>query len=205
MARRSDHTRDELKQLILERARLIVARDGFEALTARRIAQDIGYTPGTIYNLFQSMDDLYLQINAQTLEDLYRVLSAPMCNDPNKTPVQNMTAMARAYIDFTQKERAFWMMLFTHRMPNDEAPGDWYQEKINRLFDPLESVLAPYFKPQQKRQQRMAARVLWSSVHGLCYLQETGKIPLINDRASIEDMTTYLIKTFVNGMRGQAN
>lgn len=45
MARRSDHSKEELKNLITQTAREIVQKDGFTALTARNLAQTIGYTP----------------------------------------------------------------------------------------------------------------------------------------------------------------
>ena len=52
MARRSDHSREELYDLALESARVIAEIEGLRGLAARRIARDIGYTVGTIYNLF---------------------------------------------------------------------------------------------------------------------------------------------------------
>ena len=39
MARRSDHTREELKNLILEESWKIIEKQGFEGLTARCIAR----------------------------------------------------------------------------------------------------------------------------------------------------------------------
>ena len=75
MARRNDHTREELKDLIIEESWRIIEKHGFEGLTARRIAKNIGYAPGTIYNMFISMDDLYLQLNAKTLDLLLATLS----------------------------------------------------------------------------------------------------------------------------------
>ncbi len=71
MARRKDHSREELKDLILQAAWKIVGAEGYEGLTARRVAAEIGYAPGTIYNLFASMDDLCQQLCGRTLDDLY--------------------------------------------------------------------------------------------------------------------------------------
>lgn len=201
MARRSDHTREELKALIIEKSWEIVGRDGFEGLTARRVAADIGYAPGTIYNIFKSMDDLYLQINSRTLDALYEVLSSAACNDAKKTPVRNMKKMAGLYMDFARAYRPYWLMLFSHRLPEGRKARDWYQEKIDRLFHPLEKLLQPLFSAGQNRKRKMAARVLWASVHGLCFLQETGKIPLVGGKAAAEDMADYLVDTFVAGIK----
>jgi len=75
MARRSDHTREELKNLILSSASRIIENEGYSALTVRKIATDIGYTPGTLYNVFQSMDGLTLALNAERVERLLTLLA----------------------------------------------------------------------------------------------------------------------------------
>lgn len=201
MARRSDHTKDELKELILAAAWKIVGKNGFENLTARRAAKDIGYAPGTIYTLFQSMDDLYLQINSKTLDMLYDVLNSPLCNDAKKTPLQNMKTMANLYMEFARTHRPYWLMLFNHKMPEERKSQDWYQKKIDRLFMPLEKLFQPLFSSTQAKQKKIAARVLWASVHSLCFLQETGKIPLVGGKAPAQEMSSYLIDTFVSGLK----
>lgn len=200
MARRSDHSRDELKDLILGAAWDIVGAQGFEGLTARHLAARVGYAPGTIYNIFKSMDDLYLQINARTLDALFRVLSDPAANDSTVPPDRNMKRMAALYMDFAREHRPHWLMLFSHRLPEGRRAQDWYQERIDRLFGPLEELLKPLFPARAGVKRKMAARVLWSSVHGLCFLQETGKIPLVGGRAAAEDMAEYLIDTFLAGI-----
>ncbi len=201
MARRKDHTRDELKNLALDSAWRIVGKEGFEALTARRVASDIGYAPGTIYNLFESMDDLYLAINSRTLDLLYEVLASPACNDPSKSPVRNMKSMAALYMAFARDYRPYWLMLFSHRLPEGRKSEAWYQMKIDRLFTPLETFLHPLYPARQKKKREMAARALWSSVHGLCFLQETGKIPLVGGRAPAGELADYLIDTFIAGIK----
>ncbi len=201
MARRSDHTRDELKILVLDKAWQLIDSKGFEGLTARAIASEIGYAPGTIYNLFDSMDDLYLQINARTLDILYDTLSAPVCNNPGKPSQDNMKAMALAYMDFARDYHPYWLMLFNFRLPEDRKVQAWYQEKIDRLFEPLETLLQPMFPEAHERKMKMAARVLWSSVHGLCFLQETGKVSIVSQNDASSDIASnFLIETFLAGL-----
>lgn len=200
MARRSDHTREELKDLILSASWAIVAEEGQTGLTARRIAARIGYAPGTIYNLFSAMDDLYLHVNGMTLDRLYAALSGASCNNSRKTPVQNMKEMARLYRDFARENRPHWLMLFTHAPPADRPAPEWYHEKIARLFEPLERLLEPFYTGPRARKRKMAARVLWAAVHGLCFLEETGRLPIAGAQETTPDMTGYLIDTFTAGI-----
>ena len=53
----------------------IVAAEGERALTTRRIAQDIGHTSGTLYNVFKDRDDLILALNGATLDELFAAVS----------------------------------------------------------------------------------------------------------------------------------
>ena len=70
MARRSEHSLEELKALVLDAAETIVIDEGFSELKVRKIAMEIGYTVGSIYMVFANMADLIMHINARTLDAL---------------------------------------------------------------------------------------------------------------------------------------
>ena len=55
MARRTTHGSDGLRQAILETARSIIEESGLPGLSAREIAVRIGYSPGTLYNIFRNL------------------------------------------------------------------------------------------------------------------------------------------------------
>jgi len=100
MARRSDHSREELHALILECARGIAEKKGLRGLTARRIAADIGYAPGTIYNLFANLDNLILQLRGNTLDAFYDFMSA---NAIDGDPEEILINIANNYITFVRE------------------------------------------------------------------------------------------------------
>src|SRR6185437_7160825 len=70
MARRSDHSRDELAALVIGGARDIAQEEGWRAVSMRGIATRIGYAPGSIYNAVGDIDAVLLRINADTLARL---------------------------------------------------------------------------------------------------------------------------------------
>ncbi len=198
MARRSDHTREELESLILDKAWAMVGRGGFEGLTARKIGEAVGYAPGTLYNVFGSMDGLYLAVNGRTLDQLFDILSSGRAG---KNPIQNMKAMAIAYRAFCRSQRPYWLMLFTHHLPDNTSAPQWYQDKIERLFKPLEELLTPLYPAHAGHERKMAARILWSSVHGLCFLEQTGKFDLAGRDMPVDGMIDTLIDTFIKGIK----
>ena len=97
MGRRSVHSPEELRQLILDASQTIVERNGITGLSAREIARMIGYSPGTLYNIFENLDDVLLTLQVQlmgrTVEHLKRV--------PHRTGRRKEhRSLAQAYVDF---------------------------------------------------------------------------------------------------------
>ena len=70
MARRSDHSREELRAMALKAGREIIMEQGVKNLTTRAVAKRMGYSPGTLYMLFENADDLKFAINVGTLVEL---------------------------------------------------------------------------------------------------------------------------------------
>ena len=67
MGRRSDHTRGELEVLFVTEGRRLLAEVGVTRFSAREVAKKVGYSIGTLYNVFGSLDGLMLAMNARTL------------------------------------------------------------------------------------------------------------------------------------------
>ncbi len=90
---RKERQRATLQQQILDAAREITIRDGFAALTMRKIAQAIEYAPGTIYLYFESRDEIAIQLCRQGYQELLE------CLQPTATiadPRDRLRAIANA-------------------------------------------------------------------------------------------------------------
>lgn len=202
MARRNDHSRDELKELIILNAVTIVTHEGFHTLTARRLAKDIGYTPGTLYNIFGSMDGLCFAINSRTLDAMWDHITNPAHYTHNLTITDQLKTMARLYLEFAAQNSQLWLMVFNHALPQGQKSPPWYREKITNIFSPLEKIISPLYSVGQEIERALCARTLWSSVHGICYMEETNKTPLITQHPPL-DMAYYLIENFICGLESK--
>lgn len=100
MGRRSIHTPEELRELIIDATTAIVEQDGLEGLSAREIAKRVGYSPGTLYNVFENLDDLLLIIEARLLDDLAERLAG---TDSSGSPTERLRRLAGSYFTFTQE------------------------------------------------------------------------------------------------------
>ncbi len=195
MARRSDHSREELYDMALEAARQIAEKEGLRGLKARRIAREIGYTIGTLYNLFEDLDDLIIHLNGRTLDDLYQVFARVKLDGE---PDAATRALAACYIQFTRSHPKLWNILFEHHLPDGRELPEWHNEKIGQLLDVVERALAPLFPAGQEVERHHCARVLWSSLHGICSLE--GKDKLIKTE-TVEALSDSLISNYLAGLR----
>ena len=195
MARRSDHTREELYRLALDAAWEIAEEEGLRGLTARRIAGKIGYSPGTLYNLFGNLDELIVRLNGRTLDALYEACAGARLEGE---PEAALRALAGEYVRFTGEHPRLWSLLFEHHLPEGRQLPDWHHEKIMRLLGLAELALAPLFPPSRQDERRHSARVLWSSLHGMWSLESSGKLVATESVTSLMDS---LITYYVAGLR----
>ena len=197
MGRRYDHSRAELRDLALEAAGRLLAEGGLAGLTARRLAGEIGYTAGTLYNLFDNIDGLILEVNAATLERLRAEIAA--IAEAQTDPAAALLAMARAYIAEVRARPGLWSAVYEHRMADGRPVPDWYQDRVAGVFGPVEAALAPLFEAGDAPARRRAARVLWSALHGMTSLFLAGKLGSVTE-LSAEDMAEDLIRHYLRGL-----
>ena len=195
MARRSDHTREELHKMALTAARKIVAKEGLRGLSTRRIAGEIGYTAGTLYQLFDDLDDLILQVNGATLDDLYAV-----CKDVSLEgePEQVLEDLADSYIRFVIKNPKLWAAVVEHNLPDSGESPSWYRDRISKLLGLVETALKPLYSSGSIRNRGHDAHVLWGSLYGIASLASADKLP---SNVTAHQLVLSLIRNYVAGIR----
>lgn len=171
MGRRSDHTRDELEALMTAAGHAHMADVGFSRFSAREVAKRVGYSIGTIYNVFGSYDRLILAINARTLDLWTDVIEQNL----EQASGNRLHTLVRSYFRFAQANRHVWAALYDHRLPPDDPMPDWYRQKLARLFGILETELTRALGEGSDRAADLA-RQLYAAVHGICSLRLNGTL-----------------------------
>ena len=141
MGRRSVHTADELRELILQASTELIESHGLAGLSAREIARRIDYSPGTLYNVFENLDDLVLTIEGRLLDRLSAALADVAATSLD--PRERVLRLASAYLKFTHGNPKLWNLLFEHHLPPERDVPAWYQQKLEGLLSRVEEALAP--------------------------------------------------------------
>ena len=196
MGRRSSHTPEELRELILQSATDFIEKTGLSGLSAREIARQIGYSPGTLYNVFADLDDLILTIESRLLDRLAnRLAEVP----PNDDPVQHLCDLAAVYLSFTQEKPRLWNLLFEHHMPHDWKVPAAFQARMEALLTCVEQAIEPLISNDDTGRAQRAARVLWASVHGITSLATADKLSNVTpENAAL--LVDDLMRTFLAGL-----
>jgi AcrR family transcriptional regulator len=188
MGRRSTHTPQQLRELIIDAAQNIIEVQGLAGLSAREIARRIEYSPGTIYNMFENLDDVVLHVEARVLDALDQRLTTSLQNGDTSGKISRL---AHTYLAFTHEKPRLWNLLFEHHLPpKTDLP----------LMGRVEEALAPLFAPGREADCQRAARVLWAGVHGITSLSTADKLSVVTtDTAGrlIDD----LVSTYLAGLR----
>lgn len=198
MARRSDHSRDEIRSMALDAALRIVETDGHTGLSARKVTQAIGYTVGTLYLVFDNLDDLILQLNGRTIDELLQRLNTALshCNSHEEC----LRALASGYIDFAADHTHRWRLMFEHRLPDGATAPVWFTDKVDQLFTILGNTLKPLMPNASKAAIEQSVQVLWGGVHGICVLQLGDKLGLSGSQSEAHELARFLIDTHLLGI-----
>lgn len=202
MGRRSTHTPEQLRELIIRSAHDIIAENGLAGMSAREIARRIGYSAGTLYNLFDSLDDLVLQVEAQLLDSLERRL-AELPNESSSN--SQLNRIARTYVSFGREHPNLWNLISQHEIPPGMAVPSWYTERLERVVSRIEDALALQLPTGRDNPDTLkrSARVLWAGLHGLTSLSTTKKLSSLGGN-SADVLVDDLVNTYLAGLKKRA-
>lgn len=177
MGRRSDHTRGELEELILAAGHMLMAEQGFARFSAREVAKRIGYSVGTIYNVFGSADALVLAINTRTFAgwaDHLRSALAAAGDD-------RIRALVTGYFAFASQHPNLWMAIYDHRLPAGTAMPDGDAAVRGVLTGIVTAEVAAALGEPADDRAVILARSLIATVHGHCAFALTGSFALMGE------------------------
>lgn len=177
MGRRSDHSRAELEELILSAGEAHLAEAGFAGFSAREVAKRVGYSVGTIYNLFGSYDRLILAINARTLRAWAGFLRERLAGGDE----DRLAALVGGYFDFAAENRNRWMALYDHRMGGEANLPDDFLAAFEALVALIRAEVAAARAEASPEEVGALTGSLVAIAHGHCMFALNGTHALFGD------------------------
>jgi len=182
MARRSDHSRAELETLIVDEAHRQMEEVGFARFSAREVAKRIGYSIGTLYNVFGNLSRLLLAVNARTIGLWVAEIEAAL----DRAEGDRIAALVESYFAFAGRHRNIWSAIYDHRSPAGEQLPDWYAQALASLTGVMVREVAAALPADRQAEAPALAGSLLALVHGHCVFALDGTFRLLGVEAPLE-------------------
>ena len=163
-----------LRQEILDAARELLVRDGYQHLSMRRVADRIDYSPTAIYLHFKDKEELVFSLCEETFVKLVRQLETLADEFPD--PLVQLRKGLERYIDFGLKHPDHYVAAFVLPPPElserRKAAMKGDQAYGMRALGHLRDCIARGIKVRKLRKvdPDIAARATWAALHGITSL-----------------------------------
>lgn len=165
-AARREKYKAELRADILAAAREIFVRDGYEAFTIRKLATQVGFSPGNIYLYFKDKNEIFDCLVDQSFADL--LASLPQPDDKKREdPVRLLRRSLRSYVKFGLEhpnDYRFSFLLQPAAQPRPHKQRAAYQSLLRKVRLCID---AKRFKTSDAE---LTAQALWAAAHGITSL-----------------------------------
>lgn len=174
ISERKERQKAELREHILHVARDMVMKEGFDALSMRKLAEAVEYAPATLYLHFENRDAIARELCVRGFQELLAVLEpAAAVADP----VERLSRLTEAYLAFGLKQPETYRLIF---MEDPRLSAALFQDQqdgagpksfavLLRVFEDLEAAgRTPDAIPPAR-----LAEVFWAGLHGIVSLKLT--------------------------------
>ena len=199
ISERKERQKAELREQIVRVARDMVMREGFSALSMRKLAEAVEYAPATLYLHFENRDAIARELCVRGFQDLMAALEP---DSKVEEPLERLARMAEAYVKFGLEQPESYRLIFmedpklsTELFTDAEGAGPKSFAVLVRVFEDLKSAgrLAEDAEPSK------LAEVLWAGLHGIVSLRLT----CTGFKGSpADELARLLVGTLVNGLPG---
>jgi len=204
---RRQRERSDTRRKILDAAREMFVRKGYEATTMRAIADRIGYTPTAIYHHFRNKDALLTEL---TTQDFRALAQAFQQIGAVEDPVERLRRTGQSYIEFGLTHPMQYRLMFMTPHPGVKdtkgiKQGDPSQDAYAFLTQAcVQAIAAGYFRPELKDPQEVA-QILWSACHGFVSLRIAKEHDDWVEWRDVRATATRLHEVMLNGLTLKGN
>ena len=215
MARPKKRDQKDVRALVLNTALRLFLKFGYRKVTMRKIAEEIGYTPGTIYLYFKNKAEILYELHNEGFKRLQeRRTEATETSGASATAIEKLTAAGKNYIAFALENPELYELMFFMREPRDYIETTKKRGSKDRN-QPIDYAIQTYENLKQGIlncmdegylngvDPELAAFFHWSLGHGLVSLAIRSRIPFLQKptkelASAAIDLATSLIEATGN-------
>ena len=191
IAERRKRQKEEMRTSILEAAWQLVIKDGWQALSIRKIADAIEYSVPVIYDHFANKEAILLELTRQGFQKLNRALTK--AKEGAASTEEKIEAVAYAYWKFAFENTAYYQVMYGLGIPSCETVNQikelsTFSELILGL---IREMIAKSNHPETDPFLKL--HTFWSMLHGLI------SINMMGGNENKEELNQMVLKDFITG------
>ena len=176
-----------LRAATLETTRTLLVRDGYQKLSMRKIAREVGCSVSSIYEHFANKDQLVHALIDEGFQRWYDLV-VEAAAVPG-TPLQRLELHCRRYVEFGLQNPEYYEIMYMHHPRGlGRFPRELFR-RASRSMDVL-SALVHEAAPDAFRsaaEARIHAHVVWAIIHGVVSTIVTTRLDIRIDQAAYVD------------------
>ncbi len=197
----SSYHHGNLQNSLLNTATAMIAEQGIEALSLRKLAEKIGVSRTAAYHHFKDKNDLLCAIAAQGFVS-WQAQAEEIFNNTELTDQEKYRTFVHYYVRFATENAAIYKLMFgstlwkkagdkqnsSQKLKDVAYPSFQYQVEMT-LFWQQKGLL-----PQSQKTVRLA-QVSWATLHGIAQLVIDG---IYADASQIDEMCQCAVELFLS-------
>jgi AcrR family transcriptional regulator len=174
IAQRKVREKQELKQLILDAARDLFVRQGYESVSMRKIADKIEYSPASIYTYFKDKDEILDSLCEETFLKLHLERMAAV-HQMKGDPLDLLRKGMETYIRFGLDHPDHYTVTFMLKAPYTGKPGKQETLKAKtgqQCISDMRNIVRRCMEEGKIKNADVeeTSQSLWAGIHGLTAL-----------------------------------
>jgi len=171
---RKAREREELKQQILDAARELFVREGYENVSMRKIADKIEYSPASIYTYFKDKDEILDCLCEETFLHLHEHKLAAV-HQMEGDPLESLKKGMETYIRFGLDHPDHYIVTFMLKAAPYEKPESRETRKARagfQCFNDMRSIVRRCMEEGRIKSAdpEETSQALWAGTHGVTAL-----------------------------------
>jgi AcrR family transcriptional regulator len=168
IAERKGRERAEREYRIVAAARVIAEREGWNAVTIRRLADEIEHSQPVLYSHFENRDAIVAAVAVEGFREITVALrEAASGSTGRRNALKNV---AIAYLAFALRHPALYEAMFI--LPTDlRFTEAGTRPELHAAFEAIAAVVAPFCVDAAD-----VTETFWAALHGLAALERSGRI-----------------------------
>ncbi|MCG8612674.1 MAG: TetR/AcrR family transcriptional regulator [Pseudomonadales bacterium] len=187
----------DLRSSLIQEAKVLLAADGVEGLSLRKLADRAGVSRTAPYHHFKDKHALLCALAAEGFEKLNSFVNTELAhNDPKVA----LPRLVRTYLEFAYKEQEQYDLMFGRRLWKLAQPTEELRNIAYACFRNYAKRITGFLTGTPDKEALRLAQASWGTLHGLSHLLIDG---IYIDLAGMEEVSEIAVGIMLKSLQGK--